>query len=213
MPGIVPALLLTTLMIRETTCNNIEIILPKLDRCKISDDHTYTLILQNNYTKTLHILKVVDRIWIDQIHVCRNPLRFHFDICKPECLEPGEYTYYLCEYGNWNRLNVDTNNVKAASIKNRDEAVINGQCILIDGMVLVHHAITGILSSEGQAVINDGFGLVVSVNDHDLPEIAHLLTRLTILTNGIFKYSPCDLTLQGTAQPESESDNYIQYEG
>lgn len=199
-------------MIKEN-CNNLEIILPKINRCLIDKENTYTLILRNNYTKRLHIFKVIDRIWTSSITVCRNPLRFHFEVCKPECFDSGEYTYYLASFGQWNLLNVDTNNVKAAQIKTRDEVLINGKALLVDGMVLVHHSITGVLASGDSAVYNDGIPLLVAINDHDLPKCGDLYNKLRIICTGILKYSNPDVISQCTAQPETDLDNFTQYGG
>ncbi|MCD8167013.1 MAG: hypothetical protein LUE93_13410 [Bacteroides sp.] len=75
-------------MIKETTCGKIEFALPKANRNLLDKHHTYTLILQNNFTKRVHILKVVDQVHPTPFTFSPNPVRFRFEAENPKVLKP-----------------------------------------------------------------------------------------------------------------------------
>lgn len=158
--------------------NDLELLIPKVDRCCLDDCNLYQLILQHKSTRKLIIYRVRD-------YAHYNPMYFQFSFYIPDCAETGEYNVYLAKNSNWSTCEVDLVNVKQTyRATDKDPVNINGEFIISGNTILMtgrHKAIVDNLSSNGECII-------VNNNAADTRSTGELVEEICILQTDILKY-------------------------
>lgn len=175
--------------------NKINLHLPVLQRCLLDPCNLYRFILQNSCTKRVFVYRI--QALLGNTKVSNFRLCFRFEVA--ECMDEGEYTYYLVSDDNWiNPENIDINSVKS-SVKWTDKGAI-----LYDDMLLVANnklVVTGkykaIVFNKDELLIGNVDGCVtdekqmflVNSRSEDENVVSDILKQLNILGAGLLKYN------------------------
>lgn len=116
----------------ETCYKKFDLYLSKLDLNQKYDDN-YKLILQNQYSKEIFIIDLID-VW-------QNPIRYKFKVTLDDCMTYGTYEYYLINDNSFNLEELNQDIIKN-SISCNDATIIinNKQYILFNGLILTDNS-------------------------------------------------------------------------
>lgn len=162
--------------------NDLELLIPKSDRCCLDDCNIYQLILQHKSTRKLIIYKVRD-------YAHDNPLYFQFSFYVPDCSEEGEYNVYLTKYSDWSSCEIDLVDVKQTYREtDKDPVNINGAFIVSGNSILMTSNHKSILEDHFGKLSSNGDFFIVNEEAKDQRGTGDLVETIQIIQTDLLKY-------------------------
>lgn len=174
--------------------NKVYLHLPVLQRCLLDPCNIYRLILQNNFTKRVFVFRI--RALLGNTRVSRFRLSFRFEVA--ECMDEGEYSYYLVSDENWiNPGNININSVKYSEKTTDKGAILYDDMLLVAGnKIIVTGKFKATVFNNDELLIGNVDGCetdekqMFSVNSRseDKNVVSDIVKQLNILGTGLLKY-------------------------
>lgn len=193
------------MIITKETCFWMD--LPKLKRCMIDSCNVYHLILRNQYTKEIFLFKVRD-------FLTTSSVRYAINMVLPECMEYGEYEYFLISNDEWNQDEISVDVVKNTQL-HTDKSLLeyDGMFFVSNNKILVTKNFKARIFFDGLPLATkDGEILVGNQASKDDNSEGDITKELTILNRGILKYENQDLLCcEPVKEYKSQTQTYKQY--
>lgn len=149
--------------------------LPKINRCKLSNDNMYQIIIQNLANKEITVFKLFDSAG-------SNPVYYIFKFEVPNWIGGGDYKLFLVSNNEWLPDDINTS-VPEDSYCKIDKGGItnNDQLIVINGKVLVTRWFKAQLFNNGCPVTINYQDLGSSVLSGDDSYCGDIVTELDLI--------------------------------
>lgn len=161
--------------------------IPIYMRCKMDWCNLYQLVLQNRLTKEVFVYKLRD-------FNSNNQVRYTFRFEIQDCMEYGEYTYYLIRNDEWEAIDINTTYVPDSNRLTDKEMVLSNNKFLIvgDKLVVLPFTRVKLIDASGCDLSSDGSYLTTKKESDDCRITGELETCIELLATGLFKYENTD---------------------
>lgn len=186
---------------------NISLILPKNNRCDISCEGVYQLIMQNTYTKQAWMYKVQD-------FSLGNKLRYDIRFMFLDEMAYGTYQYYLLPDGEWSTDQINVNNARnTIEMVPLNALCHNGSYLIACGKLLVTGQMETSLKSNGsQLVDKNGNFLSFTMQVNDYPAEGEIYKRIKVIASGLIKYDRLKI-IDNEPQEFCDNEHFISFKG
>lgn len=184
-----------------------ELILPKVNRCRLDPCNLYQLILQNKATKEFTIFKIRD-------YSTNNPMYFvcYFDI--PEWFEAGEYEMYFVKSNEWVPGQINEDNVYDSVVMTDKTPVAMHGILLMSGdrLLVTKNFKAKLADISNTGVKSRGYEIVSYTDSKDMRATGEIWTYLDVLFTDIVKYKQVENDLN-IIEPERNKNKrkYIEH--